>query len=303
MLPLIASPLNYTGGKFKLLKQMLPLFPKNIDTFVDLFCGGCNVGLNTKSTKTIYNDTNKELCNLYTFFKSHNPQEILDQIHDIILRYNLSLSSKFGYDFYGSNSNSGLATYNKNAFLKLRDDFNSLKQNRTDYIMFYVLIAYAFNNQIRFNAKNQFNLPVGKRDFNMQMQEKLISFMKRLQEQDCKFYCKDFREFNIWALKDGDFVYADPPYLITTATYNESNGWSYNDEKNLLELLDKLNANNIRFALSNVLTHKGKTNTILIEWLKNRNYKTHHLEHDYSNSNYQTKNKHLKSDEVLILNY
>ena len=43
---MIQSPLNYTGGKYKLLPQILPLFPKEIDCFVDLFCGGCNVGIN-----------------------------------------------------------------------------------------------------------------------------------------------------------------------------------------------------------------------------------------------------------------
>lgn len=36
----IQSPLNYTGGKYKLLKQIVPLFPTNIDIFVDLFGGG-----------------------------------------------------------------------------------------------------------------------------------------------------------------------------------------------------------------------------------------------------------------------
>ena len=46
---MIASPLNYTGGKFKLLTQILPLFPNRINTFVDLFSGGCNVGLNVRS--------------------------------------------------------------------------------------------------------------------------------------------------------------------------------------------------------------------------------------------------------------
>lgn len=34
---MIQSPLNYTGGKYKLLPQILPLFPKDIDVFVDLF--------------------------------------------------------------------------------------------------------------------------------------------------------------------------------------------------------------------------------------------------------------------------
>lgn len=58
---LIKSPLNYTGGKFKLLPQLLPLFPDNINTFIDLFCGGCNVGINVKANKIICNDSMKQL--------------------------------------------------------------------------------------------------------------------------------------------------------------------------------------------------------------------------------------------------
>ena len=39
----IKSCLNYTGGKYKLLNQILPLFPQDIDKFIDLFCGGASV--------------------------------------------------------------------------------------------------------------------------------------------------------------------------------------------------------------------------------------------------------------------
>lgn len=39
----VKSPLNYTGGKSKLLPQLLNRFPKNIVTFVDIFGGGFNV--------------------------------------------------------------------------------------------------------------------------------------------------------------------------------------------------------------------------------------------------------------------
>ena len=53
---LVKSPLNYTGGKFKLLPQILPLLPNDIDTFIDLFGGGLNVGVNVKANKIIYND-------------------------------------------------------------------------------------------------------------------------------------------------------------------------------------------------------------------------------------------------------
>ncbi len=42
----------------------------------------------------------------------------------------------------------------------------------------------------------------------------------------------------------------DSPYLISTATYNENGGWSKNDEQDLLEQLDKLDRQGIKFALS-----------------------------------------------------
>ncbi|RDU51440.1 DNA methyltransferase, partial [Helicobacter sp. MIT 00-7814] len=285
-MPLIASPLNYTGGKFKLLSQILPLFPKNINTFVDLFCGGCNVGLNTKSKKTIYNDINENLHNLYIFLKNIDSKSAVEQIYEVIAKYDLSVVSKYGYEFYKCDSSKGLSKYNKSRFLKLRSDFNA-KSNTTfnHYIMLFVMIVYAFNNQIRFNSSGEFNLPVGKRDFNAKMEQKLIDFIERLHKQNCEFSCIDFREFNIQKLGKNDLVYIDPPYLITCATYNENAGWTENDEKDLLDFLDKLDKQKIHFALSNVLSSKGKTNQILKSWLKSRTYKIYHLNHKYSNSN------------------
>lgn len=49
----LASPLNYTGGKYRLLPQIMPLFPQNISTAVDLFCGGANVGINLEAKDII----------------------------------------------------------------------------------------------------------------------------------------------------------------------------------------------------------------------------------------------------------
>lgn len=303
---MIQSPLNYTGGKFKLLPQILPLFPKDIDTFVDLFCGGCNVGINVESKKVIYNDSDEHLLYLYNTFKNLDKKSTFDWIYQIIEKYNLSYVSRFGYDYYNCNSSEGLGNYNKDKFLKLREDFNTkTSEDYYYYVMLYVMIVYAFNNQIRFNSKGEFNLPVGKRDFNGKMAAKLSIFIDRIKEQNCTFTCKDFREFNISELSSSDFVYADPPYLITCATYNEQGGWDTNSEKDLLAFLDKLNERNIRFALSNVLRSKGKENKILIEWLeKNRDrYNTFHLNYNYSNSSYQTKDKTSSAEEVLIVNY
>lgn len=304
-LELIQSPLNYTGGKFKLLPQILPLFPTNIDIFVDLFCGGANVGVNVKSNKTILNDTNDNLTLLFSMFKNLG-DDFLPLIDEIIEKYQLSQSSKYGYDYYNCDSNTGLAPYNKDKFLKLREDFNNSKDiGYYHYAMLYTLILYSFNNQIRFNSNGHFNLPVGKRDYNEKMKQKLQKFIDRLKGKDYKFSNLDFRDFDISTLNSNSFVYADPPYLITCATYNEQGGWNEADEHDLLDFLNDLHKNNIKFALSNVLRSKGKENSILIDWTQRNSdkYKVINLNYSYNNSNYQTKNKNEITEEVLIINY
>ena len=306
---MIQSPLNYTGGKYRLLPQILPNFPEKVGVFVDLFCGGCNVGINIEADKVIYNDLNRNLLYLYNTFKNLDKDTTFYWIYHIIEEYNLSLVSKHSYDFYNCDSSKGLGDYNREGFLKLRSDFNNKTLSHNEdyyyYIMLYVMIVYAFNNQIRFNSNGEFNLPVGKRDFNKKIQDKLSKFIDRLKKQNSIFTCQDFRNFDIETLTENDFVYADPPYLITCATYNEQGGWTENDEKDLLTFLNNLNENGIKFALSNVLSSKGKENKILQAWLvKNVNrYRAIHLNYSYSNSNYQTKDKTQSSDEVLIVNY
>ena len=223
--------------------------------------------------------------------------------------YGLSLVSRNGYAHYHCDSSKGLGSWNREGYLKLRRDFNQRHGagERDDYyyVMLYVLIVYAFNNQIRFNADGEFNLPVGKRDFNGRMEQKLLAFLDRIREQDCCFTCYDFRELDTSAWTSRDFVYADPPYLITCATYNEQGGWDADAERALLSFLDELDGRKIRFALSNVLRSKGRENKILLDWLARNagRYQAVGLDYSYSNSSYQTKDRSSSSEEVLIINY
>lgn len=303
---LIQSPLNYTGGKYKLLPQMLPHFPKDIDYFVDLFCGGGNVGINVPCNKVLFNDNNSIIRYMFGTFKNMDKEETFRLIDSIIKEYGLSDSDKYGYEYYGCNSADGLSKYNTDGYLRLRDDFNKMQNKDYGYyITLYVLIVYSFNNQIRFNRKGEFNLPAGKRDFNKKMREKLSAFIDRLKSGDYTFESNDFREISDEDWNDKTFVYVDPPYLITCATYNEQDGWNEELEKELLNYLDKLNDRGIRFALSNVLQSKGKENKLLLDWV-NRNigkYRVIYLDYTYANSNYHTKDRTSKTDEVLIVNY
>lgn len=299
---IIKSPLNYTGGKTKLLPQLMPLFPAEINTFVDLFCGGANVGINAKAKKIIYNDDNEKLIQLYKVFAKYKPEVLVEKIEKTIEKYGLSQADTVGYQEYGCNSSDGLGEYNKERFLKLRSDFNALTQKDDDYyLMLYVLIIFSFNNQIRFNKQDEFNLPVGKRDFNKNIRRNFMRFVTKLHGQKKEFCCSDFRCVDLSGLGAGDFVYCDPPYLITTASYNEQDGWNEQDERDLLALLDKLDEQGVKFALSNVTTHKGRRNEILLEWADR--YTMHKLDFNYKNSNYHGKNREEETQEVLITNY
>lgn len=300
----ISSPLNYIGGKARILDQILPLFPDDIDIFVDLFCGGCNVGINVPAGRTIYNDSFKPVIALIKAFSRLKNETIIKRIQELIDEFGFSQTRHHNFAYYGGDANLGVSAYNREKFLKLRERFNTWKRKDNQYyILLYTLILFGFNNQIRFNDKGEFNLPVGKRDFNTVIEAKLIKFLDAIRAQNNEFTCKDFRRFNFENLTHNSLVYLDPPYLITTATYNEKDGWNEHDESDLLNLLDGLNARGIRFALSNVLQHEGKENRILQEWIENNHYHVHDLFMDYHYSNYQKKIKVADSQEVLITNY
>lgn len=214
ILKYIKSPLNYTGGKFKLLPQLLELFPEDIDTFVDLFGGGGNVAVNVEAKHIIYNDILWQVPEMLQEFKKAGATECIRRIDEYIERYSLTKENKEGY-------------------LAMRKLYNSVEP--MDPIMLYTLICYSFNNQIRFNNKQEYNMPFGKdrSSFNPALREKFITFVNRLQDIDIEFYSEDFREIKVDGLQKDDFVYCDPPYLITVASYNENGGWGEQAEREI----------------------------------------------------------------------
>lgn len=300
----VRSPLNYTGSKYKLLSQIEVFFPDKVDIFIDLFCGGGNVGVNINSSHIVFNDINISLIGLLKYFKDNSASQIIQDVKLIIQQYNLSNTCKNGYSYYKCNSSDGLGKYNKEYYIKLRKDFNLLqKKDNKYYGMLYTLIIYAYNNQIRFNQKGEFNLPIGKRDFNQSMQKKLKLFCRQLAHKNSSFTSIFFNKINTNSLTENSFVYADPPYLLSCASYNENDNWNINSEKKLYAFLDVLHKKNIKFAVSNVLESKGDKNYILENWVIENKYNLHKLNFNYSNSSHNKKYKKYKEVEILVTNY
>lgn len=289
----LKNPFNYTGAKYKLLPQLLPLFPDRIDNFVDLFGGGGEVSLNVKANSIVYNDKCKPLVNIF----KNLDNDFVNEVKGIINKYKLD-------------------KWNKDGFLELRSVYNnSLKDNlnRENAVALYCLLVHAFNYQIAFNSKGEYNMSSGVNRlyssnssyFSKSLETRLNKYIDEIGKRNIKFYSEDFHNlsFDNQDFKS-TFYYCDPPYLIAVGVYERDYfcKWSESYERELLNLLDILDYKQAKFALSNVLEHKGKSNDILKEWSKK--YNVHYLNMDYKNCNYQTKDKSANSSvEVLITNY
>lgn len=261
-----------------MLSQIMPLFPNDINTFVDLFGGGFNVGINVNANRVYYNDKLIQVVDMLEYFKTHSLDEMLNQIDLWIEEYRLNKTNQDGY-------------------IRFRQYYN---QNKNPLCL-YTLICFAFNNQIRFNSSGDYNMPFGKNrsSFNPTLRDKFSKFVLTLQHKQCDFYDMDFKDLHTYNLGSSDLVYCDPPYLDSTATYNENGGWTIEQENELRTVLVNLNNKCIRFALSNNLT----TNTTLQDWAEQNQFNIHYLNGTYSNCNYQKKDKITKDIEVMITNY
>lgn len=283
---IVVSPMNYMGGKKKLIKTLKEYFPKDIKVFMDLFCGGATVGINSDAEWVIFNDNITPLIEMYKYMKKHTVGTCLSYIDETIEKWHLVQGEE-----------------GKAAYYAFRDDhYNATPVEQRHPLDLFVLMAFSFNNQIRFavNKNWKFNIPFGKdrSSFNPKMRENLIGFINALHKKNCFFLSCDFKDAPV--SKDS-FVYADPPYLISQATYND--GWDEESERALLDKLKSLDSEGGRFALSNVLENKGETNEILKNWAEENGYKIIHLDKSYANSYYHRKEKASKTDEVLIINY
>lgn len=280
----IKSPLNYTGGKYKLLPDLFDIFPEQIDTFVDLFAGGFNVGINVNANCIVCNDQINYLIDMYQYFEATPFETLISEIELRIKEFSLSKNNADGYNL-------------------LRERYNREK----DIIDLFVLTCYSFNHQIRFNNSQKFNTPFGKErsSFNPSIEKNLYNFCNALKTKNIVFSNDSFENVDLSKLGPNSFLYCDPPYLISTGSYNDGNrgfkDWTEVEEKKLLELLDRINAQGTKFALSNVLYHKGLTNELLIEWSKN--YQVYYLDKTYANCSYQFKEKNAKTVEVVITNF
>ena len=135
----IKSPMNYIGNKYRIMGQIQKWFPRHIDTMVDLFCGGCDVTINTDARLNYANDINYHVIDIFTEFQKHSADYILGYIDGTIDKWHLSKTDCDAYNMF-------------------REHYNATKKP----LDLYILMCFSFNYQFRFNSNHDYNNPFGK---------------------------------------------------------------------------------------------------------------------------------------------
>ena len=293
------SPFFYVGDKFKLVPQLKDNFPNDINRFIEPFCGGGSVFLNTDAKHYLLNDIDAYMIKLHQFLisSSSNPESFWNELRFDIEKYNLS-ATFMGRDvpkqYRKEFVKTYFAKYNKDAYMKMRSDFN---QDKDNMMLLYMLLIYGFNRMLRFNSKGDFNLPVGNVDFNKNVVDALNSYFEYVDDKDIELFNMDFQDFvESVEPRPDDLVYLDPPYLITFSEYNKL--WDEDSEMRLIDFLDELDSRNIRFAVSNILWHRKRYNGTFNAWAQKYNIVR-------IRSNYISYHDNSEKDsyEVLVKNY
>lgn len=257
---MIKSPIFYMGNKERLIKKgLIELFPNNINTFIDLFCGSGVVSLNVNAKNKILIDNDINIIDLINYFKNNNPNNVIKDVEEIINNYQLPTFSTDARKFKGDRN------IFKEKYNILKNDYNNSRSIK----LLYVLNIFSNSHMLRFNSRGEFNMPFGNGYFTDKCKENILN---NTYNELTTLINSDFRDINIDLLKKDDFIYLDPPYLNTDATYNENKGWSINDENDLYKICEKLNNKGIKFGLSNVFQNKGIENKKIIQWCEDNDW-------------------------------
>ncbi|TXJ32905.1 DNA adenine methylase [Brachyspira aalborgi] len=228
---------KWAGGKNGLINSLISFIPKNFNSYFESFVGGGALffylkNLNILNSKKIYlNDKNTELINAYKQIKI-NPNKLLEKLE--ILKNN----------------------HSKEYFYKIRNldrdfDFYSLSEVFRAARFIY-LNKTCFNGLCRYNAKGNFNTPMGSYK-NPKIYDKDLIFSVHKVLKNVSITNKDFEVVSLKA-KKGDFIYFDPPYYPlnkTSSFVSYTDNFSANEQIRLYKLFKMLDCEGIKVLQSN----------------------------------------------------
>ena len=192
--------IKWQGNKSNHVRFLLPLIPKNYNTYIEPFLGSGAVLLKHKPTKWIINDLNKDNIDVWKIIQD-NPNKII------------SYFKNFGKTFKNLSKDKKIKLCNK----KTSNLNNSKSQSRA--INFLLMKACSFMGTIMKNDVFSFNglelsiLAYNKYPFLSESYfENIKKISQFLNETNGKIYNSDYKKI-LKKAKANDFIFLDPPYI------------------------------------------------------------------------------------------
>ena len=209
----------YYGGKFTISKKILKYIPEHERYFEPFFGGGSMFFRKAKASWNILNDVDNDLVNLYICVL-----EQFDELAEKIYWYPRSR--------------------------KLHDDFRNIIKSTQDISIpdttrasqYYYIVRNAFNNK----PLNTFSKDTY---WSTRIVDELKISKKKLDGATIENL--DFEELiDRYSMREGDFVYLDPPYVVADKKDYYRNPFNSKQHKQLKNVVDKITKNSGKFMLS-----------------------------------------------------
>lgn len=190
--------LKYPGGKSRMLPQILPLFPRNVDAYVEPFLGGGAVFLSALSQGLARHwhvgDINPDLIGTYRAVRNN----LVDVITFLESYVNI-----------------------KEEFLDIRCAFNEGKPDVEGHpperaAQYIYLNRTCFNGLMRFNRKGKFNAPYGYYEDLDLVRASMLMRTSALLQRAPRIVHGSYADITCGF--PGTFFYIDPPYMPLSAT-------------------------------------------------------------------------------------
>lgn len=233
---LVSPVLKWVGGKRQLLPSIKPMLPKRITSYCEPFVGGGAVLFDLQPKKAIVNDINSDLILVYTVIRDN-----VEALIELLETY----PNEEGFYYELRNIDREQEKYDKLSEIE-----------RAARVIF--LNKTCYNGLYRVNNAGEFNSPFGKyKNPNIVNAPVLRAVSTYFNSSEITFSTTDF-ELVLEQVRRGTFVYLDPPYdpVSDTSSFTgySKGGFSREQQIQLRECCDRLNARGVKFMLSNSAT-------------------------------------------------
>ncbi|MCL2387181.1 MAG: Dam family site-specific DNA-(adenine-N6)-methyltransferase [Defluviitaleaceae bacterium] len=236
---IFVPPIKIQGIKTEVVPLIKPTVSLDDDAiWIEPFMGSAVVGLNIAPNKAIFSDINPHIVKFYNQLNAKKITPII--VREFLEEEGAILTKKGGEHYYA-----------------VRERFNK-EHNPLDFLF---LNRSCFNGMIRFNKKDQFNVPFGHKPerfakaYVTKIVNQVANFANMMRDRDWTFLCQPFERTLELAANENTFVYCDPPYIGRHVDYYDS--W---DEEQEVRLKECLLASGARFMLSTWDYNKYRSN-------------------------------------------